>query len=204
MIDMHKLFFLSSLLCVTVYCSGQIYQAGKPIAKQAYPLWEITAGWTGATGEVSLKNGSTSTDGQHGITLRGLYSISRYFSVGLEGTLFSSQKIPPLIDKYYAAQTGLRAHYHLTPNTRPQVYLIAAAGETFYKFSYVSPYQDYKNTKKIPYLSLGAGLELSLWKNLFAAVEMQALYHTKTNLDLFYELSKRWEAQGRILVGVRF
>ena len=154
--------------------------------------------------EISLKNGSTSTSGQHGVTLRGLYSVSRYFAVGLEGTLFSSQKIAPLIHKYYAAEGGIRVQYHLTPDTHPRVYLTTAVGETFYKFSYVSPYQDYKNTKKIPYLSLGAGLDVSLWKNLFAAVEAQAVYHTKTNLDLFYELSKRWEAQGRIVVGMRF
>ncbi|MBO4675850.1 MAG: outer membrane beta-barrel protein [Elusimicrobiaceae bacterium] len=201
---MRKLFFLSSLLCVTVYCSGQIYQAGQIVTKPGYSLWEVAAGWTGASGEVSLKNGSTSTHGQHGITLRGLYSVSRYFSIGLEGTLFSSQKIAPLINKYYATEGGIRVQYHLTPDTHPRVYLTAAAGETFYKFSYVSPYQDYKNTQKIPYLSLGAGVDVSLWKNLFAAAEVQAVYHTKTNLDLFYELSKRWEAQGRLLIGMRF
>ncbi len=204
MIDMHKLLLLTSLLCIATYCSGQIYQAGQIVTKPRHPLWEVTAGWTGASGEISLKNGSTSTDGQHGVTLRGLHNISRSFSVGIEGTIFSSQKIAPLVNKYHATEGGIRVHYHLTPDTHPRVYLTAAAGETFYKFSYVSPYQDHKNTQKIPYLSLGAGLDLSLWKNLFAAAEIQAVYHTKTNLDTFYELSKRWEAQGKLLIGIRF
>ena len=152
--DMRKLFLLGSLLCITVYCSGQIYQAGQTVAKPEYPLWEVTAGWTGASGEVSLKNGSTSTNGQHGVTLRGLYSLSRYFSIGVEGSLFSSQKIAPLVKKYYATEGGVRVLYHLTPDTHPRVYLTTAVGETFYKFSYVAPYQNYKNTQKIPYLSV--------------------------------------------------
>ena len=183
---------------------GQIYRAGEAPSSSPELHWEVAAGWSASTGETELKGGSSSTNGQHGWSGRFLYVPSTRWALGGEGTFFLSQKINPLVVRYHSYRVGLLAQYRLTPDTIPLVYLLAGAGVTSHHLNYVSAYWKKKDTKEIVYAMAGAGLEVPLWQNIFVAVEGRAVYNRGGNLSEFYGLSSRWEAEGKIWLGVRF
>lgn len=199
-----KFFLLAFCLLATCFCFSQTYRAGEGAAPVSFPHWEVAAGWSASTGEVSLKNGSSSLDGQHGLSVRALYAPWKRISLGAEGTLFSDKAIDPIVHKYNAKRVGVLLKYLITPDTNPRVYLLAGGGTTLHHFSFVSPYRGHNHTRTIPYTMMGVGVEASVWKNLFAAVEGRAIYNTKDDLNLFYHLPKRWEMEGKVLIGVRF
>lgn len=201
---MKRVLLSAFCLLVASSCFSQTYHAGENTAPAAYPRWEVAAGWSASAGEVSLKNGSASLDGQHGFYGRVLYAPWKRILLGAEGTLFSSHAIEPIVQKYNAKRIGLLAEYLLTPDTNPRVYLLAGGGVTQHHFRFVDPYRGNNHTRSVGYITGGAGIEVNVWKNVFAAVEGRMVYNTKDDLNLFYHLSKRWETEGKLLLGVRF
>lgn len=199
-----KYILLAITLLVTSFSFSQVYRAGESSASVEFLRWEMAVGWTASTGEVALKNGATSLDGQQGFYGRVLYFPLQKWAFGIEGTVFSSEAIAPIVRKYSAKRLGLLAQYRLTPDTNPQVYLLAGIGATLHKFNFVAPYRDDKDIHGVTYGMIGAGLEVTCWKNFFGAAEVRAVYNTRKDLNLFYHLSKRWEAEGKLLIGVRF
>ena len=195
---------LAFCLLATSLCFSQAYRAGESVTPAIYSRWEVAAGWSASTGEVALKNGSSSLDGQHGFYGRVLYALWKKISLGAEGTLFSAKGIEPIVHKYDAKRAGILLEYLITPDTNPRVYLLGGGGVTWHHFNFVAPYRGHNHTRAIPYAMVGAGVEISLWKDLFAAVEGRGVYNRKDNLNLFYHLSKRWETEGKLLVGIRF
>ena len=109
---------------LTNICFGQLYHAGTGEVVQPRPHWEVALGWSASSGEISLKNGSTSSNGQHGLMGRVMYIPVQSLSLGVEGIVFSDQKISPLVDKYSAQRFGILASYNLTPDTNPHVYTL--------------------------------------------------------------------------------
>ena len=199
-----KFSLLAVCLFATSFCFSQAYRAGESTASGSFSRWEVAAGWSASTGEVSLKNGAASLDGQHGFYGRVLYAPWKKIALGAEGTLFSDKSIEPIVRKYNAKRVGVLLKYLITPDTNPRVYLLLGGGITRHRFNFVSPYRGNDHTRTVSYAMMGAGIETSVWKHLFASVEGRGIYNTKDDLNLFYHLSKRWEMEGKILLGVRF
>ena len=182
---------------------SQVYRAGEQTAQSVVSRWEVAAGWNASTGEVALKRGSTSTDGAHGFYGRVLYTFWRNAAVGVEGTVFSSQSIKPVAEKYNAKRVGVLLKYLVTPNTNPRVYLLLGGGITRHHFNFNPVYRG-DQTRQVAYGALGAGIEIDIWKNLFAALEGRVTYNKHRDLNSYYELSKRWESEGKLLIGLHF
>ena len=199
-----KFLLLAVCLLAANLSFPQIYRAGETTPAGSYSRWEVAAGWNASTGEVALKQGSTSSDGAHGFYGRALYSFWRSFSIGAEGSLFFSQSLAPVVDKYKATRAGVLLKYLATPNTNPRVYLLAGAGATFHQFHFKPAYRGPDHTRRIAYLAAGAGIEINVWENVFAALEGRVLYNTQRNLNFYYGLSKQWESEGKLLIGLHF
>lgn len=199
-----KFLLLAICLLATSFCFSQAYRAGESPALVSFPRFEVAAGWSASTGEVALKNGAASLGGQHGFYGRVLYAPWKKIALGAEGTLFADKSIEPIVRNYNAKRAGVLLKYLVTPDTNPRVYLLAGGGITRHRFHFVSPYRGSDHTRTVSYAMLGAGIETSMWKHLFAAVEGRGVYSTRDDLNLFYHLSKRWEMEGKLLLGIRF
>lgn len=205
-INMPRIFAFLLFICLPLLSAGQPYEyrAGQSQSAAAFARWEAAAAWRVSAQEAQVKNGSTSTDGLHGLSARVLVYPLRYVAVGVEGTQFSSQTLAPLVEDYKSRRLGVVGKVHLSPDTNPRIYLTLGAGKSFYRLNYVPAAHHGADKKDIFYLSGGVGLEISLYKSLFLAAEVQLFYHSQTELTAFYALSKRYSLDGNLGIGVRF
>lgn len=201
---MTKWFGLFLLVCFPLFSFAQQYRARQKASAPSFDRWEISAAWVISSQEASVKNGSTSLDGLHGLTARALFYPLAYLGVGVEGTQFADEKLSPLVTSYKAHQLGIIGKLNLSPNTNPRVYVTVGAGKTFYKLGYASVARRSEDKRNITYLTGGLGVEIDVWKSLFLALEGRLFYHTQTELTRFYALSKKISFDGRLGVGIRF
>lgn len=185
---------------------GAEYRAGEKIYQPSgsFAHWEVSAAWEGSSSEVSLKNAHSSSDGLHGISGRVLYYPFRIFAIGAEGTYYRKQSLTPLLQSYRVHRVGVLGKLHLSPDTNPRIYLVAGAGQTSYQFKYIPTFEDMDTTKNNFYVMGGVGMEIALYRALFMALEGRFLYNKHVTLSNFYTLTKRWEEDVRVGVGVRF
>jgi len=202
-----KIFYLLfAFVLLPSLCASAQYRAGETIyhPDKQFSHWEIAAAWEGSSSEISLTNGSTSSDGLHGISSRVLYYPFRAVAVGVEGTYFHEQSVRPLIQSYRASRLGVVGKFHLSVDTNPRIYLVAGAGQTSHRLKYISLFEGLDTTKDIFYGMFGIGTEITLYRSVFMLLEGRALYNKHTQLSRFYALTKRWESSARIGLGARF
>lgn len=203
---MRKFYLVMCVFLFPLLSAGQEYRAGEKTYHPArqFAHWEVSAAWEGSSSEVSLIKGSSSSDGLHGVAGRVLYYPYRWAGVGIEGTYFSEKSVSPLVNSYRVHRLGVVGKLHLSPDTNPRIYLVAGAGQTSHQFKYLSVYEGMNTTKDIWYGLGGIGTEITLYRACFVLLEGRFIYNKHATLTRFYTLSKRWEGDARIGLGVRF
>ena len=90
------------VLSILLLCGSSIVAGQVPFSANPTDKWEVSAGWNVSSGEMTLKNGAVSSDGQHGIGARVLFSVSKPYALGIEGSKFYAQSLFPLVKNYYS------------------------------------------------------------------------------------------------------
>ena len=195
-------FFLISFLAV-LPLQAQIYHAGEENTTGASRRNWVELSAAGTRSFYTLQDGGNYTQLSHqdGLSARALWLITPNIGLGLEGTWFEKEKSIPVVSSYKMRRYGVIGKWILTPDTAPKAYLLAGVGRTKRQFSYEFPLSEEKKTN---YYLAGIGLDVTLWRNLFAAAEVTAVYNAHATTGNFYHLKHRWETNASLRAGVRF
>lgn len=198
------LFLISFLAYVPV--SAQVYHAGQSVQTGTPREWvEVSGGW--GTSFSRLEDGANDKQLSHqeGISGRALFWATSWLGVGGEGIWFKTEKGIPMVPQYKMRRYGLITKWVLTPDTQPRAYLLLGMGNTKREFHYqFSPFYQYTETNKSSYGLAGAGLEVTMWRNLFLAGEIQLLYNQHKHVSEFFRLHSRFETGASLRAGLRF
>lgn len=187
--------------------SAPLYRAGADsIRTEDFYRWEPTVAGVFSSANVADVRGDSGPKNSGGFGLRGIYNVRPWIGLGAEGVIFAEKSFA-LVDKYRAERLGAVIKFNLSPDTSPRVYLVLGTGVTRHRFSFgKTPATAHWSKRKadVPYVQVGLGAEIDIWKTWFAGAEINALYNTKTELPPYYRLEARWEKLLHLRTGVRF
>ena len=138
---------------------------------------------------------------QDGFSGRALVALSPWFSLGAQGEWLNKEKDIPAVAAYKVHRYGAVLKFTLTPDTQPQVYLLAGAGKTKREFEYSYPLHE---TSSTGYVLAAVGVEAAVWRGVFVAAEGSALYNKHAHYGNFFKLTHRVEPQISIRAGIKF
>ena len=198
---MKKLYLSICLTVLSPIMFGQVYHAGEteqPVLSG--PRWEVSAGAIRSNFQVRDGAGERMFKGEDGLTARGLYYPVRWLGVGVQGTWFDKEKFAGQ-HTYKDTRYDLLTKWILTPDTRPNLYVLLGGG---YRTQEVSYARLLKRTKHNEYLLAALGLDVEISHGWFIGAEGQLSYFPHKEIDAFLNANKNTERALLVRVGVRF
>ena len=189
-------------ISLPLFCCGQVYQAGQRPAlnSQTFTRWDISLGAYHSNIKLVDPAQETLLSKEAGASLRGLYAFSSWFLAGAEGGITKRENFP-VSNTYRHTYYGLVTKWILTPQTKPQVYLLLGGGRGKRELSYAG---NWSHTITKPYITAGTGVELDIGSLGYIGLEAQARYNTSREVDAFCRLNHRLETVFGLRGGVRF
>lgn len=163
--------------------------------------WEISAGFKGSSGQVRDFFGQNLSQGEYGLEMRFLYSLTEWFSFGVEGMVSFPFKQDVSLDDYKTQSLTALVKLTFTPQSSPRAYLLLGMGEAYKEAQY---FDSWKYTAQVSYLTFGWGIETDISGAWFGGLELRGIY----NLDLretdYFSFVRRWEGAVHLRTGIRF
>ncbi len=194
--------FLVSFLIGTALQAQEVYHAGEYIPAVEKRNWvEISAAATRSFYRLQDVGKQDQLTHQTGLSGRALLVLTPWLGIGAEGTWFEKEKSIAYVPGYKTIRYGLIGKFTLTPDTQPSVYVLAGTGKTKREFSYAFNLQETDTTS---YILSGVGLEVSVFRGLFIAAEVDGVYNLHRHVSRFFALNRRWEIEVSARAGIRF
>ncbi len=197
-----KAIVVAGVISLPLVGMGQIYQAGQAPSRISHPspAWDVSLGVYRSYMKVVDPVQETLFSNEQGLSARGLYAFTPWLWVGAEGGITQREDFP-VQNTYHHLYYGAVTKWILTPQTRPQVYLLFGGGVSRRKLSYAGSWE---HTITKPYVVGATGVELPLGQLGYVGLEAQARYTSHRTLDAFTILNHRLEVQIGLRGGVRF
>ena len=196
---LQALFLISLLTSLPLY--AQTYHAGNNAAPATHNWVEISVAATRSFVRLQDRGATTQLPHQDGFSGRALVVLSPRFALGVEGTRFEKEKDIFLVSSAKTRRYGAVFKFTLTPDTQPNVYLLAGAGKTKREFIYNFSFRETNSTN---YVSLGVGVEAELWRGIFVAAEGYEMYNVHAQCSNFFKTRHRLEPGLAVRAGVKF
>jgi len=195
---------LVTSICLTVLSPmmfGQVYHAGETEQTvSSAPRWEVSAGVTRSNFQIRDGADERMFKSEDGLTARGLYYPVRWLGIGLQGTWFDKEDFAG-DNTYKDTRYDLLTKWILTPDTRPNLYVLLGSG---YRTQEVSYAHLVKHTKHNGYMLAALGLDVEISHGWFIGAEGQLSYFPHKEIDKLLHANKRTERVLNVRVGVRF
>lgn len=196
---LQALFLISLLTALPLH--AQTYHAGDNAASARHNRVEISVAAARSFVRLQDGGGHTQLPHQDGLSGRALFVLSPRFALGAEGTWFEKEKDISFVSSAKARRYGAAFKFTLTPNTQPNVYLLAGAGKTKREFTYNFSFSETSSTN---YVSLAVGVEAELWHGIFVAAEGYEIYNVHAHCGKFFKTRHRLEPGLVVRAGVKF
>lgn len=200
---------MSSLLLTAPAFAAPIYRAGQP-ASSNRSLWhgELSAGYISSSQRLQYVTGEDDSPRLKGGEVRALWAPLAWLAVGGEFSRFEDVSLAPRIQDYGVQRLGGVVKLTLSPNTSPRFYVLGAVGRSKHKITYDKAFIPYQNKppveKETTYWTAALGVEVDIWKIIFAGVEGSWTHYSKTQFTPLYEMTSKRETALHLRAGVRF
>ena len=172
----YSVIILSGLLCfIATKSQAQSYRVYRPIPQvyeekrataPSLSLFEIDAAGVLSAGEIQDKENNSISRAMRGWQLRGFFHFNDIIAAGLAvEQLKSADMKTKALTAFERNEWEALLSVVLTPNTEPQLYLLAGIGQASQQSRFKRQHRDFNQKSLV--LVAGIGGKVRLWKDLF-------------------------------------
>lgn len=202
---MRRFGLLLAWLLVGLPVFPQIYRVGgitlSSLDALSGPSWEVGAGVFASTATLHVEKGEDAFRGEAGFAARGLYALSSWAALGVEGQFSRAKDASVFIDDYRVLRVGGVGKFTITPDTNPRAYLLLGAGVVRRE---VQSLRFLAGGSTDGYATVGWGLEAHSVGGWFGGVELYGMYDSAPRLNAFLRVPRRWTAGAHLRFGLQF
>jgi len=199
--------FLTVLVAMPFVSAGgaPLYQAGQHHSSVVHNLLhgEISAGYQFSNAFLQDYDGQSDSSHLRGAGVRALWSPLPWLSAGAEYTRLGKVDLEQAwVSSYTLSRTGAVVKLTLSPDTNPRLYLLGGFGRSEHHLQFSKMFSSHKKSQT--YWTAGLGVECSVYKAVFAAVEATMHWEKAVYIHPLYKLSSHAQTELQLRAGVRF